>query len=136
MYYDHTFFFAAWNLTCHCGGESRLCTGDTDVCAKPTGEDPTGVCFVKITISEMRPVLVYEYACREYDDHFNSLRQECLAGPVVNDFFTMQCCDNEDGCNEHLSPPLPSFFETLTTTQDPTNTPAITKGGSGTGIQT
>ena len=68
----------------------------------------------------MNEQLEYEYGCREFSELFGSLSERCLAGPIVNDFRSMQCC-NETRCNEHLMPSPPYLFRTTTSpVQDPT----------------
>ena len=98
-----------------------MCPKSSDVC--------------RITISEDG---VHEYDCWEVIELNNLLVQECLQGPVVYDFVSYQCCNNTDGCNEFLDPPLPFQFRTTTTGQDPTTqTPIIptAEPRSGTGME-
>ena len=91
------------------------------------------MCYVRIRIITNEE-LEYEYGCVEYPEPFSSLREECLAGPVVAEFISMQCCNNETRCNKHLMPSPPHLLATFRTTspvQDPTTAPS-----SETGIKT
>ena len=102
-----------------------MCTGDTDVCA-----EPTDVCFVAIRVAGPTLNPVYEYACRGNNDHLNPFWQECLEGPIVQDFSSFQCCNNEDECNKNLDPPLPyALSKYATTTSDEDINPTVTAEG-------
>ena len=101
-----------------------MCPKSSDVC--------------RVTISELG---VREYSCWELFEFNNLLVQECLRGPIVNDFISYQCCNNMDGCNEFLDPPLPlqlrTTTKTTTTSQDPTTAPITptAEPRSGTGME-
>ena len=83
-----------------------MCPKSSDVC--------------RVVISE---VGVHEYDCWEVSELNNLFVQECLRGPIVRDYISIQCCNNTDRCNEFLDPPLPLKLRTTTTGQDPTTTP-------------
>ena len=107
---------------------SRLCEGDVDIC-----DQSRGVCFVMITIPNGK--VNYEYGCLE---GLGAHDADCLAGPLVNDHRSEQCCNDEDRCNEHLNPPLPFKLRTTTPDQDSTTelTSPVTGSTSGLGSVT
>lgn len=98
-----------------------MCPKSSDVC--------------RVTISE---VGVHEYDCWEVvAATYHVVIEQCLRDPIVNDFNSYQCCNNTDGCNEFLDPPLPFQLRTITTGQDPTTTPITptAEPRSGTGME-
>ena len=111
--------FSAWSqLTCNCN--SQMCvSGDRDECVTSIG-----VCFVRVSIS-VDAEKMDEYACLELTGN-TTQRPECLDGPVVDEFTSIQCCNDADRCNKHLNPPLPPYFQTIVTFtmshEDPTMT--------------
>ena len=106
---------------------SRLCEGDVDIC-----DQSTGVCSVAISI--LNGKAHYEYACVEPVEIFGAHKADCLAGPLVDDNRSQQCCNDEDRCNEHLNPPLPFNLRTITPDQDSTTEPTSPVTGSTSGL--
>ena len=86
------------------------------------------MCYVRIRIITNED-LEYEYGCVEYSVHFLNLREECLAGPSVSNFSSMQCCNNTDRCNEHLMPSPPHLFAAFRTTTSPVQDPTSSETG-------
>ena len=105
---------------------SRLCEGDVDIC-----DQSTGVCFVIISI--LNGKANYEYGCVERVD-LGVHNANCLAGPLVDDYRSEQCCNDEDRCNQHLNPPLPFKLRTATSDQDSTTEPTSPVTGSTSGL--
>ena len=98
-----------------------MCPKSSDVC--------------RVSISEFG---VREYDCWEVIGETNRIIiEQCLRGPIVRDFISIQCCNNTDRCNEFLDPPLPLQLRTTTTGQDPTTTPITptAEPRSGTGME-
>ena len=81
---------------------------------------------------------IIEYTCLElFEDGHSSNRvliEDCLRGPIVNNFISFQCCNSTDRCNEYLNPPLPYLLRTTTTDQDSTSITLTTGPISGIGM--
>ena len=99
-----TIFLAVLSLRCRCEN-SRLCTGDVDIC-----EQNDAVCLVKVSSTG------YEYACWERDVPHDYFGHDCLDGKLIGEHSITICCNDGDFCNMDLRPTLPSVVNQGDTT--------------------